>query len=340
VNLFAKNKWFKLLVFSLFICLLMTACSDSAVVKQSSEGESIKLVNDEEKVYVGFILDTLRDARWYGDKDAFENEVIDQGGNVKTLAANGLADVQIQQAELLIAEGVDVLVVVPYDGDAAAPIVELAHEAGIEVISYDRLIRNAAVDYYVSFDNVQVGELQATEILNHVPSGNYAYIGGAESDNNAVLLREGAMNVLQPHIDSGDINIIFDEYTENWEPSIAADNIKKLLESHDGPIDAIIAANDGTAGGAIEALESAQLAGEVSVSGQDADKEALERIKAGTQTMTVEKPMEVIAAQAAEMAIKLASGESISTDTTVNNGQEDIPTILLEPKVLTKDNIK
>src|SRR5690625_5246361 len=148
------------------------------------------------------------------------------------------------------------------------------------------------------------------------------------------------MNVLQPHIDSGDINIIFDEYTENWEPSIAADNIKKLLESHDGPIDAIIAANDGTAGGAIEALESAQLAGEVSVSGQDADKEALERIKAGTQTMTVEKPMEVIAAQAAEMAIKLASGESISTDTTVNNGQEDIPTILLEPKVLTKDNIK
>src|SRR5690625_8052422 len=111
----------------------MTGCSDSAVVKQSSEDKSIKLVNDEEKVYVGFILDTLRDARWYGDKDAFENEVIDQGGNVKTLAANGLADVQIQQAELLIAEGVDDLVVVTYDGDAVALFAWLAMDAGMYV---------------------------------------------------------------------------------------------------------------------------------------------------------------------------------------------------------------
>lgn len=339
MNTFAKNKWFKLVLFSLLISLLMTACSDRAVVKQTGADEKIKLVNDEEKVYVGFILDTLRDERWYGDKEAFENQIIDQGGNVKTLAANGLADVQIQQAELLIAEGVDVLVVVPYDGEAAAPIVELAHEAGIKVISYDRLIRNAAVDYYISFDNFQVGELQASEILKSVPSGNFVYIGGAESDNNAVLLRDGAMSVLQPHIDSGDINIIFDEYTENWEPSIAAEKIKNLLENFDGEIDAIIAANDGTAGGAIEALESVQLVGDIPVSGQDAENDALDRIKAGTQTMTVEKPMEVIAAQAAEMAMKIAAGEDIATDTTVNNGQEDIPTILLEPRVLTKDNI-
>lgn len=342
MNLFAKHRGFKWIVFSLLLCLVMAGCSDSdsASSKKPSENEKIKLVDDEEKVYVGFILDTLRDERWYGDKEAFENEIINLGGNVKTLAANGHTEVQIKQAELLIEEGVDVLVVVPFDGEAAAPIVELAHEAGIKIISYDRLIRNAAVDYYISFDNTRVGELQAEEILKHAPEGNYVYIGGAESDNNAVLLRDGAMNILQPLVDSGDINIIFDQYTDNWEPAIAEQNMKEILSENSGQVDAVIAANDGTAGGAIRALEAAQLAGEIPVSGQDAEKDALDRIKAGTQTMTIEKPMEVIAVQAAEMAMKLANGEDIQTDTTVNNGQEDIPAILLDPQILTKENIK
>ncbi|RDW18995.1 ATPase [Oceanobacillus chungangensis] len=330
-----------MLVFSLFLCLVLVGCSDSASSsKKSLENEKIKLVDNEEKLYVGFILDTLRDERWYGDKEAFENEIINLGGNVKTLAANGHTEVQIKQAELLIAEGVDVLVVVPSDGEAAAPIVELAHEAGIKIISYDRLIRNAAVDYYISFDNTKVGELQAKEILKHAPKGNYVYVGGAESDNNAVLLRNGTMNILQPHVDSEDINIIFDQYTDNWDPAIAEQNMKEVLSANSGQVDAIIAANDGTAGGAIRALEEAQLAGEIPVSGQDAEKEALDRVKAGTQTMTVEKPMVVIATHAAEMAMKLANGEDIQTDITVENGQEDIPTILLEPRILTKDDIK
>jgi simple sugar transport system substrate-binding protein/D-xylose transport system substrate-binding protein len=340
LKLFAKHRGFKLLVFSLFLCLIMVGCSDSATTKKSSEDKAIKLVDDEEKVYVGFILDTLRDERWYGDKEAFENEIVNLGGNVKTLAANGLTDVQIKQAELLIAEGVDVLVVVPADGEAAAPIVELAHEAGIKVISYDRLIRNAAVDYYISFDNIKVGEFQANEILKSAPTGNYVYIGGAESDNNAVLLREGAMNVLQPLVDSGDINIIFDQYTDNWDPAIAEQNMKEILSANGDQVDAIIAANDGTAGGVIQALESAQLAGQIPVSGQDAEQDALDRVKAGTQTMTVEKPVEVIATYAAEMAMKLVNGEDIQTDSTVNNGHEDIPAILLEPRILTKDDIK
>lgn len=340
MNLFVDNKKVKIVLFSLLICLFLGACSNNDKVKQSSENEKIKLVEEQDKIYVGLILDTLRDERWYKDKEAFENEIIEQGGNVKTLAANGLADVQLQQAELLIAEGVDVLVVVPYDGEAAAPIVELAHEAGIQVLSYDRLIRNSAVDYYISFDNVQVGELQAKEILKSVPSGNFVYIGGAKSDNNAVLLREGTMNILQPHIDSGDIKILFDEYTDNWEPSIAKKNVENLLQNSNEKIDAIIAANDGTAGGAIEALEAVQQAGNIPVSGQDAEKDALDRIKNGTQTMTVEKPINLIATQAATIAMQIAKGESIETDTTVNNGQEDVPTILLEPKIITKDVIK
>ena len=341
MNFSTKNKLVKIIFFSLLVGLITTACSKSPEVnKEAPADNKIKLVDDADKAYVGFILDTLRDERWYGDKEAFEEEVIKLGGNVKTLAANGNDDVQIKQAELLIAEGVDVLVVVPHDGEVAAPIVELAHQAGIKVISYDRLIRNADVDYYVSFDNIKVGEIQASEILKSAPSGNFVYIGGAESDNNAVLLREGTMNVLQPLIDSGKINIIFDQYTDDWAPEIAMENMKGILKSHGNEIDAVIAANDGTAGGVIEALVAAGLAGDIPVSGQDAETEAINRIKAGTQTMTVQKPIEVISAQAAEMAVKLANGEEIATETTINNGKKDIPSIMLESVPITKENSK
>lgn len=338
MNLFTKNKTIKVIFLSLLICLMTAACSNSTVPKESTNTDTTKLVNDVDKVYVGFILDTLRDERWYSDKAAFEEEVIKLGGNVKTLAANGNDDVQIKQAELLIAEGVDVLVVVPHNGEIAAPIVDLAHQAGIKVISYDRLIRNADVDYYVSFDNIKVGEIQASEILKTVSSGNFVYIGGAESDNNAVLLREGTMNILQPLIDSGEIEVIFDQYTDDWAPELAMQNMQKLLESHNGEIDAIIAANDGTAGGVIEALAAVGLAGEIPVSGQDAENAAIDRIQAGTQTMTVQKPIEVISAKAAEMAVKVANGEEITTDTTINNGKTDIPSIMLESIAITKDN--
>lgn len=339
MNLFTKNKAIHVLFLSLLVCIMTAACSNISVPKESSGHEKIKLVADKDKVYVGFILDTLRDERWYNDKEAFEKEVAKLGGNVKTLAANGLDDVQIKQAELLIAEGVDVLVVVPHNGEIAAPIVELAHQAGIKVISYDRLIRNAEVDYYVSFDNQKVGELQATEITKSVPTGNYVYIGGAESDNNAKLLRNGTMSVLQPLVDRGEIQIIFDQYTDDWDPSVATKNMQSILASHPGQIDAVIAANDGTAGGVIEALEGAGLAGIIPVSGQDAETEAINRIKAGTQTMTVQKPIEIIAAQAAQMAVKIATGETITTEVTVNNGEVEVPSILLESIAITKENV-
>lgn len=328
------NTYVKWIVLGLLATLLLTACSNKPSEENSSEAVKSKLVDDEEKVYVGFILDTLRDERWYQDKEAFEEEIIAEGGNVKTLAANSNNDVQVKQAELLIKEGVDVLVVVPHDGETAAPIVEMAHEEDIKVIAYDRLIRDAEVDYYVSFDNKKVGQLQAEEILKEVSTGNFAYIGGAKEDNNAVLLREGAMDVLKPHIDSGDIKMVYDEYTDDWEPSLAKENVEKLLKKDKGAVDAIIAANDGTAGGAIEALNAKNLAGKVPVSGQDAEKAALKRVKAGTQTMTIEKPMADIAAEAAEMAMKLANGEDIETDTTVDNGTGGVPAILLDPKVI------
>ena len=250
----------------------------------------------------------------------FEEQVKQIGGQVKTLAANGIPEVQKKQAELLIEEGVDVLVVVPTDAEAAAEIVDIAHKADVKVISYDRLIKNADLDYYISFDNEKVGELQAREILKKVKAGNFAYIGGAEADNNAHLLRQGTMKVLQPLIDKGDIQLVYDQYTDQWDGAIAEQNMKSILNKNN-KIDAVIAANDRMAGGAINALTAIGKSGNIPVSGQDALLEAVQRIYKGTQTMTVYKPIDSLAAQAAEMAIKVGEGEVIHTKSTVSNGK-------------------
>ncbi|MGN9863473.1 sugar ABC transporter substrate-binding protein [Bacillus swezeyi] len=328
-------------LFSLALLGLLFAaagCSFNTAEKSAQKEEKTKLIADSDKLYVGFAIDTLKEERWYKDKEAFEKEAENLGAAVKTLAANGNKDVQVQQAELLISEGVDVLVVVPTDADAAAEIVEMAHKADVKVISYDRLIRNADVDYYVSFDNEKVGELQAQEIVKRAKKGNFVYVGGSSLDNNAVLFRNGAMKVLEPLKKQGKIDIVFDEYTKDWLPEEAKKNMKKALKQNKD-IDAVIAANDGTAGGAIEALKETGLTGKIPVSGQDAELEGVQRIVKGTQTMTVYKPIPTIAKKAAETAIQAAKGEDIKTDTTVENGKTKVPSILLEPYAVTKSNI-
>ncbi|WP_025027132.1 sugar ABC transporter substrate-binding protein [Caldalkalibacillus mannanilyticus] len=319
------------------LILIVAACSQSEVTDPVVED---KLISETDTVFIGFLLDTLQDERWYKDKALFEGAVEKLGGRVKTLAANGLDDVQIKQAELLIEEGVDVLVVVPHDAEVSAAIVELAHEAGIKVISYDRLIRNADVDYYISFDNEKVGELQATEILKSVSSGNIAYIGGSETDNNAILFRQGAMKVLQPFIDKGELNLVHDQYTDGWNPAVAEKNMQTALRENANRIDAVIAANDGTAGGVIRALAAVGLAGSVPVSGQDAELEAVRRVVQGTQTMTVYKSINLLAEQAASMAVKVAQGQEIATDKTIQNGKTEVPSIFLEPITVTKENVR
>lgn len=321
------------------LLFILVGCSEKNTAEKQAV-EDIQLTADTEKPYIGFLLDTLKEERWYKDKALFEEQIMSQGGQVKTLAANGNDDIQIKQAELLIEEGVDVLVVVPHDATISAKIVELAHQAGIKVISYDRLIKDAEVDYYISFDNEKVGELQAAEILKKVDSGNFAYIGGAESDNNAILFRQGAMNILQPLIDSGKIKLVYDQYTDEWKPENAMNNMKNALKQHGNNIDAVVAANDGTAGGVIQSLGDVGLAGSVPVSGQDAELAGVRRIIDGLQTMTVYKSINKLAIESADLAMKVAKGEEVKTDNTINNGKKDIPSIFLEPVAITKDNIQ
>lgn len=295
--------------------------------------------DDDGKVVIGLSMDTLKEERWTKDKQIFEQRVKELGGEVKTLSANGDDATQLSQAEQLISQGVDVLVVIPHNAEATASIVEKAHREGIKVISYDRLIKNADVDYYVSFDNVRVGEMQAQAIVKQVPKGNYVYIGGADTDNNAHLFKEGAMNILKPLIDQGDIRLVYDQFSKDWKPEEALKNMENALTANQNDIQAVVAANDATAGGAIQALQAQGLAGKVPVSGQDADLAAVQRIAEGKQTMTVYKPIKEIATTVAQAAVSLAKGEQIQTDSTVNNGKVDVPSILLDPIEVTQENL-
>lgn len=325
--------------FVMLFTFFLMACNNNDQSTDEDQANTVnKLRTDQEKIYVGFAIDTLKEERWYRDKENFENKVRELGGNIKTLAANGNQEVQIQQAKLLINEGVDVLVVVPTDSNASAVIVEMAHAAGVKVISYDKLILGANVDYYVSFDNVKVGELQAEMVISEVNKGIFAYVGGSETDNNAKLVREGSMNVLQPLIDSGDVTLVYDQFTANWSGDLAEEQINTYLSENNTNFNAIITAYDGLAGGAIRAI--GDQAGSIPVSGQDAELDALKRIVAGTQTGTVYKSIPLLAENAASLAMDIGNGESITMETTINNENSDIPAMLLEPIIVTEDNIE
>ena len=293
----------------------------------------------EHKIKIGFSMDTLLEERWLKDRDLFREAVEALGAEVEILAANGDDALQISQAETLITQGVDLLVIVPHNAEATATIVNKAHLAGIKVIAYDRLVKNASIDLYVSFDNEQVGELQAKAITRLVPKGRYVYIGGAVTDNNALLFKKGVFNVLQPLIDKGDIKVVFDQWTKDWTPTNAKANMEAALKANDNQIDAVIAANDATAGGVIQALVAQGLAGKIPVAGQDAELAGVQRIVEGTQTMTVYKPIKMLTKEAAKRAVELAKGEKVDVDRKVNNGKIEVPSVLLSPIAVDKLNI-
>ncbi|MDQ3255121.1 MAG: substrate-binding domain-containing protein, partial [Acidobacteriota bacterium] len=194
------------------------------------------------------------------------------------------------------------------------------------------------VDLYVSHQVEKIGEMQARYALDRVPKGNYVLIGGAPTDNNALLLRKGQMNVLKPAIDRGDIKIISDQFAKEWRADEALRITEDALTKTGNDIQAIVASNDGTAGGAISALP-ASLIGKVLVTGQDAQLDAVQRIAEGRQTMTIYKPIQPLAFSAVEAAIKLAKGEKVDAADRINNGKLDVPSILQEPIAVDKNNL-
>jgi D-xylose transport system substrate-binding protein len=292
------------------------------------------------KIKIGLSLDTLKEERWQHDRDLFVAKAKALGADVLVQAANSDDALQNSQAENLLTEGVNVLVVVPHNGKSAATIVESAHKAGVPVLAYDRLINDCDLDLYVSFDNVKVGEMQADYLVKRQPKGNYVLIGGAPTDHNALMFRQGQMNILKPYVDRGDIKVVADQWATDWQPVEALKITENALTKSNNKVDAVLVSNDGTAGGAIQALSEQNLAGKVLVSGQDADLAACQRIVAGTQSMTVYKPIQKLAEKAAELAVALAQKQPLTDKTsTVNNGKKDVPSILLEPIEVDKDNL-
>jgi len=289
-------------------------------------------------VRIGFSMDTLKEERWQRDKALFEQHCKEVGARCEVLVADGNDATQVNQAESFLTKGVDVLIVAPHNGQIAASIVEAAHKQKVPVISYDRLIRNADVDLYVSHQVVKIGQMQAQYALKNQPTGNYVLIGGSPTDNNALLLRDGQMEILKPAIDKGDIKIVSDQFAKEWKAEEALRITEDALTKTNNNIQAIVASNDGTAGGAVSALPP-QLVGKVLVTGQDAALDAVQRIVEGKQTMTIYKPIQPLAFAAVDAAIKLAKGEKVDTKDKINNGKIDVPALLFEPMILDKNNV-
>ena len=201
-------------------------------------------------------MDSLQQERWQKDRDIFIKRAEELGAEVLLQTADGKDEVQLKQAESLLTQGIDVLVLVPHNAEVAGQIVDMAKRQNIPIISYDRLVKNSEPDLYISFDNEKVGELQAKYLVEKAPKGNYVLIGGAPTDNNAKLLREGQMKILQPFIDKGDIKIVADQWAREWLADEALKHAENALTMQNNNVTAIVTSNDGTAGGAIQALNA------------------------------------------------------------------------------------
>ena len=288
---------------------------------------------------IGMSIDDLRLERWQKDRDIFVKKAENLGAKVFVQSANGDASAQISQIENMINRNVDVLVIIPFNGEVLGNVIAEAKKEGIKVLAYDRLINNADIDFYVSFDNEKVGELQAKSVVEAKPEGNYFLMGGSPVDNNAKLFRKGQMKVLQPLIDSGKIKVVGDQWVDSWLAEKALQIMENALTANKNNIDAVVASNDATAGGAIQALSAQGLSGKVAISGQDADLAAIKRIVDGTQTMTVYKPITKLADKAAEIAVALGKNEKTTSNAELNNGLKNVPSYLLDPIAVNKDNI-
>ncbi len=285
-------------------------------------------------------MDSLKIERWETDLDRFQKRAAELGAVVLVETAEGDDELQLRQAQKLLDSGVKALVLVPHDSDKAKRIVNAAKARQVPLLCYERLVRNPDVSFFIGVDASAVGYLQAFSLSQKAPKGNYVLIGGSPSDNNAKILHDAQMRVLKPRVDRGDIKIASDTWTKDWEPSEAYAHMSAAIESTKGDIAAVVASNDGTAGGAIQALEDHKLAGKVLVSGQDADLAAIIRILEGTQTMTVYKPLGSQATLAAEAAVAYAKGDTVKTTAAISIGDKLIPATLLAPIAVTKDNIK
>jgi D-xylose transport system substrate-binding protein len=292
------------------------------------------------RLKIGFAMDTLKEERWVRDRDAFEAHCKKMDVDCVITVADNKADKQANDVDNLLTQGVDALVIAPHDATQAASMVDKAKARGIPVISYDRLINSDKIDLYISHQVPVIGRKIAEYALEKAPEGNYVMVYGASTDNNAVIMKNEQLKVIQPAVDGGKVKIVADNFTPDWKPEEALKMAENALTQNRDDVQAFVVSNDGMAGGVIQALRNKGLAGKVLVTGQDAAIDGLQRIAEGSQTMTVYKPIIPLASQAVEAAVKLARKESLTTTPFMNDQiKKEIPSILLEVTVVDKNNL-
>lgn len=288
---------------------------------------------------VGVSWSNFQEERWKTDEAAMKAQLDKLGAKYISADAGGSPEKQLGDIDGLISKGAKVLIVLAMDKDAILPAVNKATKQKIPVIAYDRLIEAPGV-FYITFDNKEVGRMQAAAVQKVMPKGNYVMIKGSPTDPNANFLREGQGEVLAAAIKSGDIKIVGEEYTEGWKPEVAQKNMEQILTKNAGKVDAVVASNDGTAGGVVAALTAKGLKG-VPVSGQDGDHAALNRVALGTQTVSVWKDARDLGREAASAAVALGAGKKVPGSTTWSGGEKKIAleSQFLKPVPITRDNL-
>lgn len=300
------------------------------------------------KQKIGLSFSDFATERWARERDEMTKILTDGGFDVVSQEANHDAKLQNDQIKNMVTQGAKVLIVVAEDGDAAATAVDEVAKKGVKVIAYDRLIKSAKIAAYVSFDNVDVGRNQAKGVLAVKDSGNFVLLGGSPTDNNAHLFRKGQMEVLEPLIKAKKITVVSDQWVENWDAANAKKLMENILTATGKKFDAVVASNDGTALGALEAMRTAGMAGKVPISGQDATEAGCNSIARGELTVTILKDTRKLTPLASELAMKLAKGEKnlgltnakLSELTGDKNKAGDVPCKFLQVFQVTKDNLK
>jgi len=292
---------------------------------------------------VGVSWNNYQEERWAKwDEPALKKAIEAGGGKYISNDAKSSAETQASNVDNLISQGAKVVIILAQDGTAIKPAVAKSIQNGVPVIAYDRLIEDPKA-LYITFDNVLVGKLEAEAVFKAKPKGNYAIIKGNKADANADFLRSGMEQVIGAAVKSGDIKIVGETYTDNWDPSKAQSNMEQILTANKNQVDAVLSENDGMAGGVIAALQAQGLAGKVPVSGQDGDKAALNRVALGTQTVDVWKDARMLGKSAGEAAMQLCKNPDVSkvsgTAAFKTPGGNTLSSILLTPDPITKDNL-
>ena len=334
-----KHRLWSVMAALVILATVVSACAPAQPQTQPAQATEAPTGATGKTYKVGVLWDFLQVERRVKAKDYLEAEAKRLGFEIVFQNANGDEKLQLQQAENLITQGVDLIVILPQNADAACPVIEQAHQAKIKVVAFDRLISNCDLDYCIGFNNDVIGDMMANYVFAKKADGNWAMVNGAPTDPNVKQYRDGWLRVIQKAIDSGAIKMVSDTYTQNWDPNNAMKAAENFLTANNDKIDVVLAMNDGTGGGVVQALKARNLNGKVLVTGQDGELAAIQRIAEGDQAMTVWKPDDKMANVLAESILKILKGEDLPDASTTDNKFKKVTSVLLLPVTVDKSNI-